>query len=424
MKRLLDNKLNIQVFSGQNHAMLSEGEQARYSNTILEALGGTDSLPLQRYMQIDSSPKTENAIFYDFGKLTARERVNITDDSQLGQGVTPIKGTKVNSVSVSPKWLEAPLYIDDREFDKSQLAEESAVTKAQVIAVYTGAEQELCELFKDCFKSKKRRVKNSKNVARDIAIPEKNFFGDKTKAFDDPANIKAFRLMMRTIKALAKRSQREIAIVTGVEGGTELNNCEKFNSKDYNNFSGNKTPNQTGELLDGLLGGNIEQLSEYDDIFYGKNDIDSGNTGIITVFVGESFGQKAKKINIKPTIAHIVNYKQYFLDVEVAIGTELVQGEGVFFFRYKRDTSIFNAVDCLDVEGYSIRHKTVEPSKEDKILKILEKISEENKEIKAKLNDHEEKLKNNKVKIEAGESQENQLSSNVESEKSSKNTKK
>lgn len=424
MKRLLDNKLNIQVFSGQNHAMLSEGEQARYSNTILEALGGADAMPLQRGMQVDSSPNTENAIFYDFGKLTARERVNITDDRQLGQGITPIPGVKVKSVSVSPKWLETPLYIDDREFDKSQLAEESAITKAQVTAIYTGAERELCTLFKDCFKNKKRRVKNSKNIERDLNIPAKNFFGDKIKTFDDPINIKSFRLMMRTIQALAKRQQREIFIVSGLEGGTELNNCEKFTSKDYNNFNGGLTPNQTGINLDKLLGGTLEQLIEYDNIFYETNDIDSGNTGVITVFIAESFGQKAKKLNIKPTSVHITHMKQYFLDVEIAIGTELVQAEGVFFFTYKRDTSVINTVDCLDVEEDSLKQKNVEPSKEDKILKILEKISEENKEIKAKLNDHEEKLKNNKVKIEAGESQENQLSSNVESEKSSKNTKK
>lgn len=332
--KLLDNKLNIQLFAS-NYLMLSEGEQARYTNTMLESLGGADSMPLQRGMQIDSSPKTENAIFYDFGKLVARERAAITNDNQLGKTTTAISGTTVNSVSVSPKWLETPLFIDDREFDKTQLAEESAITRAQITAVYTGAEQQLCTLFKDCFKNKKRTVKNSKNVERDITIPTKNFFGDKSKSF--VANIKQFRLMMRTVQALAKKNKREIFIVTGIEGGTEINDCDKFTSKDYNNFNTGATPNQTGVNPTQLLGGTLEQLTEYDSVFYDSKDIDSGTTGVITVFVAESFGQKAKKINIKPTIAHIPQMKQYFLDVEVAVGTEIVQGEGVFFFKYKRD---------------------------------------------------------------------------------------
>lgn len=403
--RLLNTKLNIQVFAGPTHLMLTEGEQARYMNTMLEALGGADAMPLQRFMQIDSSPNTENAVFYDFGKLVARERANITNDNQLGQGVTPITGTKVNSVSVSPKWLETPIYIDDREFDKSQLAEESAVTKAQVTAVYTGAEHQLCELFKDCYKNKKRAVKNSKNADRDIIIPAKNIFGDKTKKFDDPVNVKAFRLMMRTIQALAKRSKRDIAVVTGIEGGTELNNCDKFTSKDYNNFNGGQTPNQTGVNPDMLLGGSIEQLIEYDEIFYSKNDIDAGSTGIMTVFVGGSFGQKAKKLNIKPTVAHITNLKQYFLDVEIAVGTEIVQGEGVFFFTYKRDTTIGTGVsECSENGGTPVNSgNAAEPSNEDKILKLLGKIDKDNEDIKATLDKHGITLDGPKVQVDLGD---------------------
>ncbi|MGL5440410.1 MAG: hypothetical protein ACRDA4_08565 [Filifactoraceae bacterium] len=403
--RLLNTKLNIQVFAGPTHLMLTEGEQARYMNTMLEALGGADAMPLQRFMQIDSSPNTENAIFYDFGKLVARERANITNDNQLGQNVTPITGTQVNSVSVSPKWLETPLYIDDREFDKSQLAEESAVTKAQVTAVYTGAEHQLCELFKECFKNKKRTVKNSKNKDRDIIIPAKNIFGDKTKKFDDPVNVKAFRLMMRTVQALAKRSKRDIAVVTGIEGGTELNNCDKFTSKDYNNFNGGQTPNQTGVNPDMLLGGSIEQLIEYDEIFYSKNDIDAGSTGVMTIFVGGSFGQKAKNINIKPTVAHITNLKQYFLDVEIAVGTEIVQGEGVFFFTYKRDTTIGAGVsECSEDGGTPANSRNaVEPSKEDKILKLLGKIDKDNEDIKATLDKHGITVNGPKVQVTLGD---------------------
>lgn len=367
----MGTKLNIQLFAGPTHLMLTEGEQARYVNTMLKALGGSDALPLSRYMQIDSSPKTENAIFYTFGKLVARERKPITNDNQLGKDIAPVPGTNVLSVSVSPKWLETPLYVDDREFDKSQLTEESAISDAQVTAVYTGAEQELCLLFKDMYVNKQRVVKNSKNVTRTITIPAGNFFGDKTKAFDDPKNIKAFRLLMRTITALSKRGKREIAVTLGIEGGTELNHCEKFTTKDFNNFSNGPTPNQTGENPDKLLGGNIEQLIEYDDVMYGDNSIDAGATGIITIFISKSLGQKAKKTNINPTIAHIVDKKQYFMDAEVAIGTELVQGEGIFFFSYKRDTTIGSASVCSVGEGRSVETPP-KKTKEDLLLEALE----------------------------------------------------
>lgn len=403
--RLLNDKLNIQVFSSPNHLALTQGEQARYMNTILEALGGADAMPLQRGMQIDTSPKTENALFYDMGNLTARERVAITDDSQLGKNSTMVKMPVLESVSVSPKWLETPLYIDDREFDKTQLTEESAITKAQVTAVYTGAERQLCDLFKDCFKNKKRRVKNSKNAERDIVIPTKNFYGNKDKPFNDPANIKAYRLMMRTIQALAKRGKREIFVVTGVEGGTEINDCEKFTSKDFNNFNGGATPNQTGINPTQLLGGTLEQLIEYDGVFYETNDIDGGATGVITVFVAEAFGQKAKKVNVKPTSVHIPHLKQYFLDVEIAVGTEIVQGNAVFFFTYKRDTTIGAGVSECSVDGGTPANNrgAVEPSKEDKILELLGKIDKDNEDIKATLNEHGITVNGPKVQVTLGD---------------------
>ena len=377
-QRFLD-RLNIQLFAGVVDVKLSPGEQARYVNTILRPLGGTDAMPLQRYMQQDSTQNAKDSIFYGGKKLQARYR---SDEEFETDGVTPKRISGVTndkllySVVVTPKVIEVPLWIDDRSFNKSLLQEESFITQEQVSAVYSKAESSLSELFLDLYKNKKRTVKDATGAQIDIVIPGANVVGDSTKLFNDPVNIKAFRGLMRKISSLAKLSKREIAIVSGTEGGTEINNCDKFTSKDFNEFKG-QNPNQTGINPTQLLSGNLEELITYDDVFY---PVGNETVGIITIFVAKSFGQSAKKLNIKPTVQHVAHLKKYFMDVEIDLATEIVQGEGVFFFTYKRDIPA--------PAGYSVKNTPVdvtpssEPTGEEIIIKMLSEMKEENKTLK------------------------------------------
>ena len=373
------NRLNIQLFAGAVDMKLSPGEQARYVNTILTPLGGINAMPLQRYMQQDSTLNAKDSIFYGGKKLQARYR---SEEEFEADGLTPkhisgvTKDKLLYSVVVTPKVIEVPLWIDDRSFNKSLLQEESFITQEQISAVYSKAESSLSELFFDLYTNKKRTVKDATGTQIDIVLPATNVVGDSTKLFNDPANIKAFRGLMRKISSLAKLSKREIAVVSGTEGGTEINNCDKFTSKDFNEFKG-QNPNQTGINPTHLLGGNLEELITYDEVFY-----PTGNetVGIITIFVAKSFGQSAKKMNIKPIIQHVAHLKKYFMDVEIELATEIVQAEGVFFFKYKRDIPA--------PAGYSAKNTPVdvtpssEPTGEERIIKMLSEMKEENKTLK------------------------------------------
>lgn len=330
------HRLNIQLFAGAVDVKLSPGEQQRYVNSILRALGGNDSLPLQEFMQQDSTANAKESIFFGGKKLEARYR---SDEVFELDGVTPkqisgvTKDKLLYSVVVTPKVIEVPIWIDDRSFSRTLLQEESFVTQEQISAVYSKAEMGLSELFLDIYTNKKRTVKDSTGATFDLTIPAKNFTGDSTKSFSDPANVKAFRGLMRKVNSLAKLSKRRVVIVSGTEGGTEINDCDKFTSKDFNEFKGTN-PNQTGVNSAQLLSGHLQELITYDDVFY---PLGTETTGVITVFVEKSFGQSAKKLNIKPTVEHVKHHKKYFMDVEIELATEIVQGEGVFFFTYKKD---------------------------------------------------------------------------------------
>lgn len=374
------NRLNIQLFAGAVDVKLSPGEQQRYVNTILRALGGADSMPLQEFMQQDSTMNAKDSTFFGGKKLQARYR---SDEVFEADGVTPKMVSGVTnekllySVVITPKVIEVPIWIDDRSFSRSLLQEESFVTQEQISAVFSKAEQGLSELFLDIYKNKKRRVKDATGTEFDILLPATNIVGDDTKLFNDPSNVKAFRGLMRKIKSLAKLSKRRVVIVSGTEGGTEINDCDKFTSKDFNNFNGGQTPNQTGDNPQQLLSGYLKELITYDDIFY---PLGTETTGIITIFVEKSFGQSAKKLNIKPVIEHVKFHKKYFMDVEIELATEIVQAEGVFFFKYKRDIPAS--------AGYSVKNTPVdvtpssEPTGEERIIKMLSEMKEENKTLK------------------------------------------
>lgn len=320
--------------AGTKDVKLTAGEQARYVNSVTRSLGGTDTFALQRYMKKDSAKNAAYSIFYVGSNLTSRKRQDIFNTTGLKaddvEGVS--KGALIKSIRVTPNTHEVPLWVDDRSFDKSQLSEESEIVAMQTTAIYTGAEKELSVLFKDIYTNKKRTVKDTNNADVEITVPEKNFFGDEAKPFTDPTNIKAFRRMLRVAKTLAKNGKREIAIIAGDEGHTELCDCDKFTSKDWMNFGG-ATPNETGDTPAKLLGGYTEELVTYDETFYSEG---TETTGVITVILSDTLGQSNKNLSISPTIDHVSHKKAYFMDVEIDTATELLQGEGIFFFKYKK----------------------------------------------------------------------------------------
>ncbi|WP_461811355.1 phage capsid protein [Faecalimonas sp.] len=329
-------KINIQIFANKQ-VDLSPGEQARYTNTIMTKLGGANKMPLEGWFAKSQSNNAGYSVFYVGGKLAARDRTsNFNGTDNNFKDVAGVDAGKlITSIRITPTAIETPLWVDDRDFDKSQLNEESKIAEIQVESIHNKLDERICKLFKDTADNKKRTVKDNNNQDVQITVPEGNFFGDKAKIFNDVAQIKAFKRMMRKAKKMAKATNKRICICAGDDGITELMDCDKFTNKDWVNISG-ETPNQNGEPLQKLCGGYVEELFNFDNVFYSSG---SETEGKIIVFVEETFGQDNKSINIKPTIEHISFKKAYFLDVEVSNATELLQGEGFFVFSYKKDTA-------------------------------------------------------------------------------------
>lgn len=337
-ERLPKAPLNIQLFGATKNVELTEGEQAKYVNNIMRALGQTNSFPLKQYMATSASTNAAYSVFYVAGALSARDREANADTTN--QNFKDVKGVAnqnlLTSIRVVPTEMEVPLWVDDRDFDKSQLNEQSALQTMQVDAIYRGCDERISLLLKDMYQNKKRSVKNSAGTAVNITIPTTNFYGDKAKLFSDPDNVKKFRNMMRKAQHMAKANNLKIAIVCGDEGNVEMADCEKFSNKDWVNVSGETTV-QSGSAMQRLLGGNVEELWTFDEVFYEKAT--KVTNGVIAVIIEKSLGQDNKKASIRPTIEHVGFKKAYFMDVEVANATELVNPNGVFFFEYAKTVS-------------------------------------------------------------------------------------
>lgn len=332
-ERLLKAPLNIQLFGATKNVELTEGEQAKYVNNIMRALGQTNAFPLQQYMAKSASNNAAYSVFYVAGTLTARDREANADTAN--QNFKDVKGVSnqnlLTSIRVYPTEMEVPLWVDDRDFDKSQLNEKSALQVMQKDAIYRGCDERIAKLIKDIYKNKKRQVKNSAGTNVDITVPTTNFYGDKTKVFSDPVNIRKFRNMMRKAMHMAKGNNLKVGIVCGDLGNVELADCEKFSNKDWVNVSGETTV-QSGSAMQKLLGANIEELWTFDDIFYDASD--EVTNGVIAVIIQDSLGQDNKKASINPIIEHVAWKKAYYMDVEVSNATELINGQGIFFFEY------------------------------------------------------------------------------------------
>lgn len=336
-ERLLKAPLNIQLFGATKNVELTEGEQAKYVNNIMRALGQTNAFPLQQYMAKSASNNAAYSVFYVAGTLTARNREANVDTAN--QNFKDVKGVAnqnlLTSIRVYPTEMEVPLWVDDRDFDKSQLNEQSALQVMQKDAIYRGCDERIANLLKDIYKKKKRTVKNSAGTDTDIAVPTTNYYGDKAKPFSDPVNVRKFRNMMRKAMHMAKANNLKIGIVCGDEGNVELADCEKFSQKDWVNVQGETTV-QSGSAMQKLLGGNVEELWTFDDVFYGGSD--KVENGVIAVIIQDCLGQDNKKASIKPIIEHVSYKKAYYMDVEVSNATELINGQGIFFFEYSKTT--------------------------------------------------------------------------------------
>lgn len=326
--------MDIQIFANKQ-VDLSPGEQARYVNTVMTKLGGANSMPLQSWFATSQSKNAGYSVFYVGGKLAARDRTS--NFNGTGNNFKDVEGVDagkiITSIRVTPSAIETPVWVDNRDFDKSQLNEEGAIATMQIESIYNKLDERICKLFKDIADNKKRTVKDNNNQEVEITVPKDNFFGDKLKAFSDPAQVKSFKRMMRRAKKMAKATNKRICIVAGDDGITELMDCEKFTQKDWVNISGD-TPNQTGDPLPKLCGGYVEELFNFDTVFYPGG---SEAEGKIIVFLQDAFGQDNKSVNIDPTIEYVKHKKAYFMDVEVSNATELLQGEGFFTFEYKKD---------------------------------------------------------------------------------------
>ncbi len=327
-------KLNIQIFANKQ-VDLTPGEQARYINTVMTKLGGANSMPLQGWFAKSQSKNAGYSIFYVGGKLAARDRTsNFNGPGNNFKDVEGVDAGKlITSVRITPSAIETPVWVDDRDFDKSQLNEDGAIATMQIESIYNKLDERICKLFKDAADNKKRTVKDNNNQDVQITVPNENFFGDKAKDF--PSQVKTFKRMMRRAKKMAKATNKRICIVAGEDGITELMDCEKFSQKDWVTISG-ETPNQTGDPLQKLCGGYVEELFNFDNVFY---PLGSETEGKIIVFVEESFGQDNKSLNVNPTIDYVKFKKAYYMDVEVSNATELLQGEGFFVFTYKKEAA-------------------------------------------------------------------------------------
>lgn len=343
-KHLLNQPLNIQLFAREagaggyqyGNVVLTEGEQARYANSIMRALGQDKKMPLQGWFAEAASKNAAYCIFYLSGKLAARdiddtvvyENTNHTPANVKGQDITDF----LRAVRVMAKGMECPVYVKRRDFDRSQLNEKSAIVDAQVAATYAKCANRIGVLLKDCATTKKRTVEGTNGSKYDLVIPDNHFYGDETQLFDTEANIKAFRMMMLKAQELADGQGLRIAIVAGTEGRGEIANAKRFSDRDFAN--GETT--STGQPLKQIFGGTIENLSGFDSVFYPQGN---ETVGYIAVMIEKSFGQDNKDVAVTPEVNYIPNFKSYLLDVEVYNSTELLNPEGVFFFKYKRDIS-------------------------------------------------------------------------------------
>lgn len=323
--------LNIQLFA---NVELTEGEQARYTNNILRALGRPGVMPLEKYFAKSVATNAAYSVFYVGKSVEARDRVS--NEDTVNNTFNDVKGVNagnlIESIRVIPTELEVPLYVDDRIFDKSQLNEKSAIQDMQVVAIKKGCDKRISKVFYDLAYVGSRTVQKSDGTTATLTIPAVNKFGDNTKPFDHADNIKAFKRMMKRAKKLGMGLGYNIGIVTGDEGAVELTECEKFTKRDWVNING-ETPQVTGDPIPKLLGGYVEELFTFDEILY---PLGTEPTGYMFAIVQESLGQDNKKTSIKPIIAHIPHKKSYFMDVEVSNSTELLNPEGVLVFEYLR----------------------------------------------------------------------------------------
>lgn len=321
--------LNVQLFA---NVELTEGEQARYTNSILRALGRPGVMPLEKYFAKSVSTNAAYSVFYVGKTLEARDRVS--NENTVDRTFDDVKGVNagnlIESIRVIPTELEVPLYIDDRTFDKSQLNEQSAIQDMQVVAIRKGCDRRISEIFKDLAATGTRTIQKVDGTVATLTIPAANKFGDPTKPFDHADNIKAFKRMMKRAKKLAMGLNYNIGIVTGDEGAVELTECEKFTKNDWVNING-ETPQVTGDPIPKLLGGYVEELFTFDEVLY---PLGTETVGNMFAVIQNSLGQDNKKTSIKPIIAHIVHKKAYFMDVEVSNATELLNPEGVMVFEY------------------------------------------------------------------------------------------
>lgn len=374
--------LNIQLFAGEGgyeygNVNLSAGEQAKYANSVKRALNTTKKMPLEGWFEKSASTNEAYSLFYVSGRLESRD----IDDKQAisGPNYTPAEvkgqdtGTFLRSIKVIPTGMECPVYVKRRDFNRSQLDEKSTIIDAQVAATYGRCAIRVAELFKDCITNKKRTVTGSDNKTFDLVIPDSQFFGDKTKEFDTPENIKLFRKMMLQAQEAASNQGLRIAIVSGIEGNTELANAERFSSKDF----GEGETRKTGQPLSMLMGGHVERLFQFDKTLY---PLGSEDVGYFLVMVERSFGQDNKDVSVTPEANYIADKKAYLLDVEVYNSTELLNPEGVFIFEYKRTTGA--AAASIETEKMSVmslanneqleQEKEIEKMRMERVEKELE----------------------------------------------------
>lgn len=329
-------ELNIQLFAlgGDNgNVELTPGEQTRYGDTIREALGQTDSYPLAEYMAKQNTDSRKDAIFYVAGSIVARDVLDNYDATN--KNYKDVKGTDVagflKAIAVATSPMECPVWVGRRAFSKSQLNEKGAISNAQIDAIYMACDKRISTLMKDIVTNKKRSVKDEKGASFDLTVPDKNFYGDKLKVFSDPANLKAFRLMMLKAKKLAKKSKLKVAIVTGDEGEAELQSAKEFATKDWGAMADKMQ--MSGEISNRLLGANTESTFTFDDVFYSAG---TEAVGYMVVMVEGTLGQANKGGGIDSVVKYITHKKSYFMDVEVDNATELVDPTGFLVFAYKR----------------------------------------------------------------------------------------
>ena len=368
--------LNIQLFAGEGgyeygNVNLSAGEQAKYANSVKRALNTTKKMPLEGWFEKSASTNEAYSLFYVSGRLESRD----IDDKQAisGPNYTPAEvkgqdtGTFLRSIKVIPTGMECPVYVKRRDFNRSQLDEKSTIIDAQVAATYGRCAIRVAELFKDCITNKKRTVTGSDNKNFDLLD-----ILEFRKTFE-PENIKLFRKMMLQAQEAASNQGLRIAIVSGIEGNTELANAERFSSKDF----GEGETRKTGQPLSMLMGGHVERLFQFDKTLY---PLGSEEVGYFLVMVERSFGQDNKDVSVTPEANYIADKKAYLLDVEVYNSTELLNPEGVFIFEYKRTTGA--AAASIETEKMSVmslanneqleQEKEIEKMRMERVEKELE----------------------------------------------------